>query len=287
MPPPETSLPPVDPLVDAATLRDLLAAEAVTVLDVRWSLGGPPGAEEYAAGHVPGAAYVDLPTELADPADGGDGGRHPLPGRDRFVGAMQRAGVRRDRPVVAYDDWQGMAAARAWWLLRHHGHEDVRVLDGGWAAWRATGGEEATGPPQPAAVPGDFDGEPGAMPVVGPDRVPDVAVLLDARTAERFRGEREPVDRVAGHVPGARNLPAAALLDEEARFLDPEALAGVLARHGAGPGGDVAAYCGSGITACHTVLAGERGGVRVALYPGSWSGWCSDPSRPVAQGEGT
>ncbi|HEX5920131.1 MAG TPA: sulfurtransferase [Nocardioides sp.] len=272
-----------DPARGPLTSADELAAElgSVTVLDVRYLMGGPPGREQHAAGHVPGAAYVDLDEDLADPP--GDGGRHPLPDPARFEAAMRRAGVRADRPVVVYDDWQGRAAARAWWLLRHHGHRDVRVLDGGWTAWREDGHPVERGPVE--VEPGDFTlAASGSAAAVGPEDVQHVDVLIDARAPERFRGETEPVDAVAGHIPGAVNVPTTANLDERGRFLAPERLRDVYAAVGAGTASSVAVYCGSGVTAAHDVLALEVVGVRAALYPGSWSGWITDPSRPVATG---
>ncbi|WP_229856892.1 sulfurtransferase [Nocardioides flavus (ex Wang et al. 2016)] len=261
---------------------DLVAALGrVSVLDVRYAMGGPPGRAEHAAGHVPGAAYVDLDHDLADPP--GERGRHPLPDEARFEAAMRRAGVRSDRPVVVYDDWQGRAAARAWWLLRFHGHRDVRVLDGGWTAWRAAGHPVETGGTSPE--PGDFTvSARKQMAVVGPDEVLAVDVLVDARAPERYRGETEPVDPVAGHVPGAVNVPTTANLDEDGRFLPPARLREAYARVGADTAASVAAYCGSGVTAAHDVLAMEVAGIRAALYPGSWSEWVSEPARPVETG---
>ena len=200
------------PLISADELRERLGTSlgtslgqvgTVTVLDVRYRTGGPPGLGEYVDGHVPGAAYVDVDTALADPP--GAGGRHPLPDPARFEAAMRMAGVCNDRPVVVYDDWAGHAAARAWWLLRYHGHQDVRVLDGAWAAWREAGGEVETGHAE--ARPGDFTSRPGAMPMVEADGVPAVGVLVDARAVERYRGEVEPIDPVAGRIPGAVNVP--------------------------------------------------------------------------------
>ncbi|NYE37920.1 thiosulfate/3-mercaptopyruvate sulfurtransferase [Nocardioides cavernae] len=263
---------------------DELAATlgSVTVLDVRYLMGGPPGRDLHAAGHVPGAAYVDLDADLADPP--GPGGRHPLPDEARFEAAMRRAGVRADRPVVVYDDWQGRAAARAWWLLRHHGHRDVRVLDGGWTAWREDGHPVETGAPD--VVPGDFAVSAAThAPLVEADDVLAVDVLVDARAAERFRGETEPVDPVAGHIPGAVNVPTTENLDERGRFRSPERLRQAYARVGADTTSSVAVYCGSGVTATHDLLAMEVAGIGAALYPGSWSGWIADPTRPVATGE--
>jgi len=268
------------PLISAAELRAQLPA--TTVLDVRYRMGGPPGLQEYAAGHVPGAAYVDLDADLAAPP--GDGGRHPLPDPEVFGAAMRRAGVRADRPVVVYDDWSGHAAGRCWWLLRHHGHPDVRVLDGGWAAWRAGGGGVETGVAEASA--GDFEPGSGVLPVVEADRVLDVPVLVDARAPERFRGETEPVDPVAGHIPGAVNVPTITNLAADGRFRSTDQLRALYEAAGVPTDGsqEVAVYCGSGVTAVHDLIALELLGVQAALYAGSWSGWITDPSRPVERG---
>jgi len=269
-----------DMLTPLVTPAELAALEAVTILDVRYRLGGPPGATEFEQGHVPGAAYVDLETALASPVrPGGVGGRHPLPDPADFEAAMRGAGVSEGRPVVVYDDWSGRAAARAWWLLRHHGHDDVRVLDGGWAAWVAAGGPIETGPSTPVA--GDFTARPGRLRVVDADTAPQADVLIDARAPERYAGEVEPVDPVAGHVPGAVNVPTDDNLTPDGRFRPAEELRARYAAVGAVPGAEVAAYCGSGVTACHDLLALEVAGVPAALYAGSWSDWVSDPSRPV------
>ena len=269
------------PLVSTTELRDLLGD--VTVLDVRYRLSGPSGPGEYSVGHVPGAFYVDLDTELAAPP--GPGGRHPLPDPADFEAAMRRAGVSHGRAVVVYDDWAGLAAGRAWWLLRHHGLHDVRVLDGGWSAWVADGGEVERGVDL-NAHPGDFTAVPGQLPVVEADRVLDVPVLVDARAPERYRGETEPIDPVAGHIPGAVNLPTSANLTEDGRFRTPEDLRAVYEAAGVPTDGrqEIAVYCGSGVTAVHDILALESIGVPATLYPGSWSGWITDPSRPVATG---
>ncbi|WP_308249286.1 sulfurtransferase [Nocardioides alpinus] len=252
-----------------------------TVLDVRYLMGGPPGREQHLAGHVAGAAYVDLDTDLADPP--GEGGRHPLPDPARFEAAMRRAGVRADRPVVVYDDWQGRAAARAWWLLRHHGHDDVRVLDGGWSAWLQDGHPVEAG--EVRAAPGDFTvAATPQMPVVDAADVLTADVLIDARAPERYAGETESVDPVAGHIPGAVNVPTTENLDERGRFRSPARLRAAYARVGADTAGSVAVYCGSGVTAAHDLLAMEVAGIRAALYPGSWSGWITAPERPVERG---
>lgn len=270
------------PLIQVEELADRL--DDVTVLDVRYRMGGPPGPAEFAAGHIPGAAYVDLDASLA--AAPGVGGRHPLPSASVFVEAMRAAGVCTDRPVVVYDDWLGLAAARGWWLLRHHGHRQVAVLDGGWSAWLRHGGAVELGGPEAGSGhrPGDFTGSPGAMPAVTATTVRDVAVLVDVRAPERYRGETEPIDPVAGHIPGALNLPTTDLVDGDGRLLPVAALADRMAALGVVPGADVAAYCGSGVTAAQAVLAMEVAGVTAALYPGSWSEWITDPERPIALG---
>lgn len=273
MRPPQTA-----PVLDADELESLLAAGTVTVLDVRYRMGGPSGRGEYLAGHLPGSAYVDLDTALAAPP--GPTGRYPLPDQVVFEQAMRAAGVYAERPVVVYDDWAGRAAARCWWLLRWAGHADVRVLDGGWSAWTAAGRARSAEDVVPA--PGDFVVRPGALDVVPIEEVLDLAaygVLVDAREPARFRGEIEPVDPVAGHIPGALNVPTSANLTEDGRFRTPEELR---AAYPVAPGQRVAAYCGSGITATHDILAMAVAGIDAALYPGSWSEWVADPARPVA-----
>ena len=269
------------PLISVIDLQQCLAD--VTVLDVRYRLGSDTGPAEHAEGHIPGAAYVDLDRDLAGPP--GTRGRHPLPEPGVFVAAMRRAGVWRARPVVVYDDWAGLAAARAWWLLRHYGHPDVRLLDGSWPAWVAAGGAVEAGAGEGGEgnpPPGDFDGRPGSMPVREAAQIPTTGVLIDARAPERFRGEHEPIDPVAGHIPGAVNVPTVRNLDNHGHLRDRHELAAVYAEVGAVPGADVAAYCGSGVTAAQTVLALELVGIPAALYPGSWSEWIVDPTRPVA-----
>jgi thiosulfate/3-mercaptopyruvate sulfurtransferase len=267
-------------LISPGELRSVLPD--VTVLDVRWQLGRTDGHEQYRAGHVPGASYVDLATDLAGPPANppDDRGRHPLPDPDRFAAAMRRCGVRSNRPVVAYDDTAGTAATPAWWLLHYHGHSDVRVLDGGWTWWLRDGGPVETEERTPAT--GDFRAAPGHLGVldaVDAARVARHGVLLDARAPERFGAESEPVDPVAGHIPGAVNVPTAANL-ADGRFRSVAELAEVYAAtEGAA---DVGAYCGSGVTATHDIFALHLLGREAALYPGSWSGWVSDRERPVA-----
>lgn len=263
---------------------DLSSASPPTLLDVRWELAGPPGAQEYAEGHIPGAVFVDLETELAEAP--GPGGRHPLPAAADFEAAMVAKGVDAQRPVVVYDARTSVAAARAWWLLRYFGHPDVAVLDGGLAAWESAG--RALTREVPIVSRGTFESRPGGLPVLDAQGAARLAggagVLIDARAPERFAGEQEPVDPVAGHIPGARNHPAAANLRPDGRFLAPGVLREALRGAGASATQEIGAYCGSGVTAAHTVLAVELAGYRAALYPGSWSEWITDPARPVATG---
>jgi thiosulfate/3-mercaptopyruvate sulfurtransferase len=269
-------------LVSPAALAKELASEPGPVLlDVRWRLGGPPGLDSYREGHLPGAVFIDLDRDLAAPP--GPAGRHPLPGPAAFQAAMRAAGVSEDRPVVLYDDRDATAAARGWWLLRYYGHPDVRVLDGGYQSWLAAGLPVSQA--DPAAEPGTFTARPGHMPVLdaaGAAELARTGLLLDARAAERYRGEHEPVDPVAGHIPGAVSAPTAANLNPDGTFRRPADLADRFTAFGSVS--DVGAYCGSGVTAAHEVLALALAGIPAALYVGSWSNWITDPARPVAIG---
>ena len=274
-------------LVSPAALAGELASEqAPALLDVRWRLGGPPGLDSYREGHLPGAVFTDLDRDLAAPP--GPAGRHPLPDPAVFTGAMRAAGVSQDRPVVVYDDRDAMAAARAWWLLRYHGHQNVRVLDGGYQAWLAAGLPVTQA--DPAAQPGDFTARPGHMPVLdaaGAQDVAETGLLLDARSRERYRGEHEPVDPVAGHIPGAVSAPTAGNVNPDGTFRDAAELTArfaVLAGQADPRTETVGAYCGSGVTAAHEVLALALAGIPAALYVGSWSNWITDPARRVATG---
>ncbi|MFI6516106.1 sulfurtransferase [Spirillospora sp. NPDC050679] len=273
------------PLIDVPALDRLLRQEPPPVLlDVRWHLAGPPGVESYRRGHLPGAVFVDLDRDVAGPP--GAAGRHPLPDPAAFEAAMRRAGVRADGQVVVYDDADSTAAARLWWTLRYFGHDRVRVLDGGHRAWTEAGLPDTT--EEPAVRPGDFVARPGRLPVLdaaGAAALAKDGVLLDARAAERYRGETEPIDPVAGHVPGAVNAPTSGNVGVDGRFLPPELLRERFAQLGATDAVDVGAYCGSGVTAAHEILALNIAGVPAALYVGSWSNWVADPTNPVATGE--
>ncbi|GGO03609.1 sulfurtransferase [Microbispora rosea subsp. aerata] len=265
------------------TAEELAALGDVTILDVRWRLGGPPGIEAYQEGHIPGAVFCDLDADLAAPP--GPAGRHPLPTPEAFQAAMRRLGVSEGRPVVVYDDADSTAAARAWWTLRYFGHGDVRVLDGGLRAWTRAG-LPVTKEERPV-TPGDFTARPGGMPVLDADQAAALAadgVLLDARAAERYRGEVEPIDPVAGHIPGAVSAPTGENVEPSGRFHTREFLRERFNSLGAVEGIPVGAYCGSGVTAAHEVLALEIAGLPASLYVGSWSNWVADPGRPVATG---
>lgn len=245
----------------------------MVILDVRWQLTEPDGRAAFQRGHLPGAVYVSLEDELSDHSVPGRG-RHPLPSGSALQAAARRWGVRAGVPVVVYDDWNRAGSARAWWVLTAAGIGDVRILDGGLAAWR---GELQTGPAVPD--PGDVtvahdDLYAGALPTLTAEQAGRAPVLLDARAPERFRGEVEPVDPVAGHIPGAQNLPSTALLAGDGTF----ALAELPAFEG-----PVGAYCGSGVTAAVLIAALAATGVDAALFPGSWSQWSAE-SRPVATG---
>ena len=273
-------------LIESAELAEQLATDQRPVLaDVRWTLGGPPGLADYEAEHIPGAHWVDLEQHLS--AAPGAGGRHPLPDLARFQTAMRAIGVCRYRPVVAYDAGSSLAAARLWWLLIDSGHDAVRVLNGGMAAWRTAGLATESGP-SPVTVPGDFVARPGQRAQLSADDIAaDLAGdwrlrLVDVRAPERYSGESEPIDPVAGHIPGAVNLPSMANLDGDGRFLDGSAIARRFTD--AGVDTEAVLYCGSGVTAAHSLLALESAGLTGAIYPGSWSDWITDPRRPVATG---
>ena len=289
-------------LIDVPSLARALAVQTVpvtvsaarpVVLDVRWRLGGPPGSESYREGHLPGAVFIDLDTEVCGPP--GPAGRHPLPSAASFQAVMRRAGVSAGRHVVVYDDADATAAARMWWTLRYFGHEAVQVLDGGYRAWTAADQPvergERGGTAGRAAIstvpPGDFTAAPGGMAALDAGesaRLARYGVLLDARTAERYDGEVEPVDPVAGHIPGAVSAPASANVREDGRFRSPAELRVRFVSLGASANAPTGAYCGSGVTAAQEVLALTLAGLPAALYVGSWSEWVTDPARPVVVG---
>jgi thiosulfate/3-mercaptopyruvate sulfurtransferase len=273
---------PLPHLIDVDTLTPL---RGVRIVDVRWRLGDPrAGAAAYAKGHIPGALFADVDRDLAAPP--GDRGRHPLPSPEAFAETMRRLGIGDDTRVVAYDDQGGATAARLWFLLRYFGHETGSVLDGGLDAWTAAGHALETGTATP--TPADF--HPRVRPELLVERadmmdaVQSGGLLLDARAPERYRGEVEPIDRVPGHIPGAVNAPFQDNL-ESGRFRSKESLRERYTALGAER--PVIAYCGSGVTACHDLLALAVAGFPAArLYPGSWSEWCHDPAAPIEVGPG-
>ena len=268
-----------DVLTTAADLGALLAdGEPVTVLDVRWQLTEPDGRDAYERGHIPGAIYVSLENELSDHSVEGRG-RHPLPSGRAVEAAARRWGVRNGVPVVVYDDWNRAGSARAWWVLTAAGIGNVRILDGGLAAWA---GERETGTVTPE--PGDVtvlheDLYAGALPTLTAEQVMNTDTLLDARAPDRFLGHVEPIDPIAGHIPGACNAPSTGFLAGDGTFLDEKDLAQLF-----GDVDGVGAYCGSGVTASVVVAALATLGIDAALFPGSWSEWSSDPTRPVETG---
>ncbi|GGF12303.1 sulfurtransferase [Subtercola lobariae] len=273
-------------LITAEELKSLIESpETVRVLDVRWRLGGPEGYPEYRAGHIPTAVYVDLETELARHGEPHEG-RHPLPDAADLQAAARRWGLNDGETVVVYDDLKNLSAARAWWLLTNAGVADVRLLDGSLRAWKEAGYDVAAG---------EAEGEPGTVTLAYSAEIslsieeaaafPETGVLLDARAPERFRGDEEPIDPVAGHIPGARNAPATANFDSSGRFLSAEQLRAQFEAIGVSEDRPVAVYCGSGVSAAADAVALTIAGFDPALYAGSWSAWSNSPGRPVATGD--
>jgi thiosulfate/3-mercaptopyruvate sulfurtransferase len=263
------------PLIDCSELAGMLGDPRLRVADTRWYLGRPEdGLRAHRAGHIPGAIYLDLERHLS--ATEGPG-RHPLPAQEALAETLGNLGISKEHLVVAYDDRGGAVAARLWWLLRRLGHEHVAVLDGGLTAWRAAGFEETTDVVEYPVT--TYQVRPGPGAVIDRDVLRSrlgTLTLLDARESERYRGESEPIDPIAGHIPGAVNVPYEENLGSDDRFLPRKKLAARYRALGAGGAGLVVAYCGSGVTACHTLLALEVAGLPLGvLYPGSWSDWAT------------
>jgi thiosulfate/3-mercaptopyruvate sulfurtransferase len=281
---PELTLP--GPVVGEAWLRAHLGHPDLVVADVRWRMAEPGGGRRaYDEGHVPGAVFIDLDNDLAArPAEGGAGGRHPLPAPAMFAAVMSGKGIGDDHVVVGYDDAGGSIAARLWWMLDVLGHP-AAVLDGGLASW--SGALETDEPDRPTATFGDKPWPSNA--VADADAVAAAvdagAPLIDARAAERYRGEQEPIDPRAGHIPGAINVPWQGNVDEDGRLLSESVLRDRFEAAAAEGEKPPIVYCGSGVTACHDLLAMRRAGIDARLYVGSWSDWSSDPDRPIATGE--
>ncbi|GAB91240.1 sulfurtransferase [Gordonia rhizosphera] len=266
----------VDELTEA-----MLSDHPPVMLDVRWALGDSHGHDHYRDGHIPGAVYVDLDTELAAPPSP-EWGRHPLPELADLQRAARRWGIDDGSRVVVYDDTGNLASARAWWLLRWAGHQDVRMLDGGLGAWIAAGLRLSSGDATPRT--GNVTLSAGHLPVVDIDDVASTrATIVDARAAERYRGEVEPVDPRAGHIPGAISAPTVGNLAPDGTFLPAHRLRERFSALGIGDD-DVIAYCGSGVNAAHEIAALELAGYTATLFPGSWSQWSADPGRPAETG---
>lgn len=271
-------------LMNAAELIRRLDTGARTVLiDVRWALGDPDGHKHYLAGHLPGAVFGDMDAQLASHGQPEDG-RHPLPAEADFAETVRTWGIDSGDTVVVYDDAGSAAAARAWWLLGYAGLKNIYLLDGGLAAWRAAGLPLASG--EVRAEPGDAVVHFGGKETIDADGAAAWdGILLDARAGERYRGEVEPVDPRAGHIPGAVSAPTSGNLASDKTFLPVEELRERFAALGVAPKNPVAVYCGSGVTAAHQIAALEIAGFTAALYPGSWSAWSNQPTRPVATGD--
>lgn len=271
-------------IIDAATLKGRLSEPGLVILDARFNLFKvDEGRDDYLKAHIPGAQYVHLDDDLSGPPVT-DRGRHPLPTPQAMEALFSRLGIHGDAQVVAYDQRDGAVAARVWWMLRYMGHEAVAVLDGGWKAWTDAGYATASGREGRDAA--TFRGQPRRDRLATLDEIPAARRLVDCRDPRRYRGEQEPLDPVAGHIPGARNRHHGENVDGEGRFLPRERLAEAFESLLAGvPVADSVFYCGSGVTACHGLLAACHAGLGDGrLYVGSWSEWCSDPGRPVATG---
>jgi thiosulfate/3-mercaptopyruvate sulfurtransferase len=272
-------------LIQAEELRAHLDDADWVVVDCRYDLTDhQAGRRAYLEGHVPGAVYVDMETDLSAPKAPGTG-RHPLPSPLQLTALFGRLGIGNGAQVVVYDAAGGMMAARFWWLLRYMGHEPVAVLDGGWPSWRDGGNPAASGEQSHRRV--EFHGQPREDLLVQAEAVLNQPCLVDSRDPARYRGEVEPLDPVAGHIPGAINYFCKNNLDGQGRFQTATALRAQLAAvFGSTPAEQATFYCGSGVTACHNILAAVHAGFpQSRLYPGSWSEWCADPARPVASGD--
>jgi len=276
---------PYRTLISAQELHASLDEPGWVILDCRFDLTFPDrvAQEVYPLGHIPGALLADLQRDLSGRTTGRNG-RHPLPPAEQLVERFSRWGIGPGSQVVAYDDNSGYAA-RAWWSLRYMGHTAAAVLDGGLAAWAERGYPLTQEPGHPTRA--EFRGAPRPELLLPAEEVQSAARLLDARAPERYRGDLEPIDRVAGHIPGARNYPWATSLGDDGRLLAADVLRDqLLAALGGVDPADAVTYCGSGVTACNVVLAMEHAGLSgLRLYPGSWSEWSSDPARPVETGQ--
>lgn len=276
------------PIVSAAWVSEHAAHPDLRIVDLRWSLAGPPGHELYAAGHIPGAIFLDLDHDISAPRGVGPG-RHPIPEPTRLEQVLSERGIGDGHAVVAYDDAGGTVASRLWWLYEHFGHTGTAaILDGGIPAWTDAGGVLTTAAPDhapatwTARAPRADDVVDAA--IVDARRLDPDTLLLDVRAPERYRGEVEPIDPRAGHIPGAVSAPTAGTLRADGRLLPAEVLARRFHALGATNGRHVIVACGSGVNATQTILAMRLAGMDAQLYEGSWSDWSSDPTRPAAIG---
>ena len=273
-------------IIDVHELRENIDNPLWIIVDCRFDLSDPDaGYRAYLESHIPGAVYVDLNNDLSGPAIT-DHGRHPMPAADRMNNLFSTLGISHDSVVVAYDASCGSLAARLWWMLRYMGHAGAAVLDGGWQVWLEAGfGVEQEERRNPGV---DFNGSPHRDWLVELNNILSFPLLVDAREPARYRGEQEPIDPVAGHIPGAVNHYWRDNLDEQGRFLPARQLMQQYLGIYAGiPPQDAVFYCGSGVTACHNILAAVHAGLPwPRLYAGSWSEWCADPERPIETGPG-
>lgn len=275
-------------LITAEELHQLIDSgdSGLRILDVRWRLDQPNGHPAYLQGHIPGAVYVDMDSELAAHGRPPTEGRHPLPGIEQLESAARRWGINDGDTVVIYDDANNTSSARAWWLLRHAGVSDLHLLDGSLRSWIEAGLPVDTD--DVSAAPGSISLQYGALPALNIDQAaefPQHGTLLDVRAGERYRGEHEPMDPRAGHIPGALNAPTVQNVDHQGRFLSPEELRDQFIALGVDPERPVASYCGSGIAGTHSIFALELAGFEAALYPGSFSQWSHDGEREVITGD--
>jgi thiosulfate/3-mercaptopyruvate sulfurtransferase len=269
-------------LIAAVDLSKMIDTGGVRVVDCRFDLGDPAaGYRAYCAGHVAGAVYADLDRDLSGPPTT-DAGRHPLPPPERMIEVFGRLGIAPGDQVAIYDDAGGMIAARAWWMLHYLGHRAAAVVDGGWQAWLSAGLAIEAG--ERGAAPAEFRGHARRERLVTIDEIAQIRSLVDARDPRRYRGEVEPIDVRGGHIPGASNHFFKCNLDAEGLFLDPGALKQAFGTSlGTLPDSETVHYCGSGVSACHNILAQVHAGLaEPRLYCGSWSEWCADPGRPAA-----
>ncbi len=271
-------------IIDSEILANYLGDPEWIIVDCRYDLlDSAAGRKAWEESHIPGAVYASVSGELSgDPVT--DHGRHPLPAPQTMMGTFSSLGIDSGKQVVVYDDTGGAFCARLWWMLKYMGHEAVAVLDGGWSAWRKDDRKVESG--EIINQRSSFFGRPNRDRLVIVDQLPEVPLLIDSRDPDRYQGKLEPIDRVAGHIPGAINHFWQNNLDEQGRFLPPDRLAENFTRLlGDTAPEDVVFYCGSGVTACHNIVAFTHAGLpQPRLYAGSWSEWCSDPSRPVATG---